>query len=364
MAIGQFPRQRTSTIRVTPQPVDLYLIGHLDDLVARIRHRRVAVTDALVELELLEPLDRPAWIVIAAYALAGGAVTPVLSGGWHEAIAAALAGVLVGVVAVIGGRRTNTLAIVAPTAAIAASIGCIVLSQLGFEISVEIATLGALVAVLPGMTLTIGMRELATSHLQSGIANSAIAFVQLVGLVFGAAVGTSIATSWFGTVHSVIPSSFGLEIQIGAAALAGIAFTVTLNAHRRDAVWASGAAMLAIVSDAAAEPLIGKQAAVFAAALTVGLAGNAFALLRSRSALIVVVPGILMLVPGSLGYESAASLLGNNTIAGVDAAFDTLVVALSIVYGLIVSAALLPDRRRSASSAGNLRSSSTKDADA
>ncbi len=196
------------------------------------------------------------------------------------------------------------------------------------------------------MTLTIGMRELATSHLQSGVANSAIAFVQLVGLVFGAAVGTSIATSWFGVADVVSPDGFGIEVQVLAAAVAGLAFTITLNAHVHDAAWASGAAVLAIVVDALAEPLVGKQAAVFVAALVVGLAGNAFALVRSRSALLVIVPGILMLVPGSLGYESAASLLGDNTVAGVEAAFDTLIVALSIVYGLIVSAALLPDQAR------------------
>jgi hypothetical protein len=34
-------------------------------------------------------------------------------------------------------------------------------------------------------------------------------------------------------------------------------------------------------------------------------------------------------------------------VAGVEAAFDTLVTALSIVYGLLLSASLLPDRRRS-----------------
>ena len=351
VAIGHFPHQRTSSIRVTPESVDLFLIGQLDDLAARVRHGHLAPDAALEELAALQPLHRSMPVIVGAYALAGGAVTPVLSGGWRESVAAAAAGVLVGVVAVLGGRRKNTQAIIAPAAAIAASIGCTVLFELGFETAIEIATLGALVAVLPGMTLTIGMRELATSHLQSGVANSAIAFVQLVGLVFGAAVGASIAASWFGATDVVSPVDFGLEIQIVAAAVAGVAFTITLNAPVRDAGWAAGAAVLAIVVDALAEPLIGKQAAVFAAALAIGLAGNAFALVRRRSALIVIVPGILMLVPGSLGYESAASLLGNNTVAGVDAAVDTLVVALSIVYGLIVSAALLPDQPRSEASA-------------
>ncbi len=134
VAIGHFPHQRTSSIRVTPEPVDLFLIGQLDDLASRVRNGQLSPALALDELAALQPLQRSAAVVVGAYALAGGAVTPVLSGGWREVVAAAAAGVLVGVVAVVGGRRKNTQAIIAPVAAMAASVGCIVLSRLGFEI--------------------------------------------------------------------------------------------------------------------------------------------------------------------------------------------------------------------------------------
>jgi uncharacterized membrane protein YjjP (DUF1212 family) len=346
VSIGSFPGQRTTAIRVSPQPVDLDLMGRLDDLVARVRLGWLTPEEALSELTAVQPLRRPWPVVIGAYALAGAAVTPALGGGWRESLAAAAVGLAVGGVALVGQRGEHTRAIVTPFAAIVASLGCALLAEAGFRIAVEIATLGALVALLPGMALTIGMRELATNHLQSGVANSAVAFVQLVGLVFGVAVGSSIAASWVGPPPPVIPHGFGLEIKVVAALLAGVAFTVTLNGQRRDTVWACAATVLAIVADAAMTPLVGDEAAVFAAALAVGLAGNVFALARHRSALVVIVPGILMLVPGSLGYESAARLLlSEDTIEGVTAAVDTLVTALSIVYGLIVSAALLPALR-------------------
>ena len=345
LAIGTFPRQRTSTIRVTPQPVDLDLVGRLDDLAARVRSGSLDVTAALAELATLEPLRRPWPIVVGAYALAGLAVTPALGGGWREALAAALAGLLVGTVAILGRSRANAQALLAPVAAIVAALACALLAEVGVEVAFEIATLGALVAVLPGMTLTIGMRELATNHLQSGLANSALAVVQLVGLVFGVAVGTSIAAAWFGAPPLFTPESFGLDVRLASAAVAGIAFTITLNAQRRDAAWACSAAVLAIAADAAAAPLVGDKAAVFVAALAVGLAGNALAIFRRRSPLGFIVPGILMLVPGSLGFESATRLLADDTVAGVAAAFDTLVAALSIVYGLLVSAYVLPTAR-------------------
>ena len=87
----------------------------------------------------------------------------------------------------------------APLAAVTASFCCgDDRWHLGLDASTDIVTLGALVTFLPGMALTIGVRELATQHLQSGVANTANALVQLLGLVVGVAVGRWIATSWFG----------------------------------------------------------------------------------------------------------------------------------------------------------------------
>lgn len=346
LGIGSFPRQDTVAVRVTPQPVDLDLVGRLDALAARVRLHAASPEDALRELERMRPSRRSALVMVAAYALAGGAVTPVLGGGWREAVAAAVVGLAVGVVALVGQRGPNARALVAPVAAVCAAVGCAVLARAGFENATEVATLGALVALLPGMTLTVGMRELATSHLQSGVGNAAVAFVQLTGLVFGVAVGRSIATTWFGDIPSRVPTGPSLGVQVVAAAVAGLAFTVTLNARRRDALWASAAAVLALVADALGSDVLGDQAGVFVAALAVGLAGNVFSLAFDRTALVVVVPGILILVPGALGYESATRLFANDTVGGISAAFDTLMVSLAIVYGLIVSAALLPSRGR------------------
>jgi uncharacterized membrane protein YjjB (DUF3815 family) len=80
----------------------------------------------------------------------------------------------------------------------------------------------------------------------------------------------------------------------------------------------------------------------------VGLAGSAFARAFRRSPLVFIVPGVLVLVPGSAGFQSAADLLEGRTIRGIDAAFDTFVTALAIVYGLIMATLLLPERRPAA----------------
>jgi uncharacterized membrane protein YjjP (DUF1212 family) len=346
VSLGSLPRQRSYSLRVRPTPVDLDAIARLDGLVQDVFVGQLDADGALVALRHIRgtPLHRPWPMVLAGYAIAGIALTPLLGGGWQEASAAALVGLVVGAIALSTSRTARTEPVVAPIAAVAASFGAALLVWLGVEASADVVTLAALVTLLPGMTLTIGMRELGTEHLQSGVANIASALVQLFGLAFGVAVGHSIASNWFGDIREPAPSPAWLGIQLGAAFLAALAFTVTLRARSRDALVMAAATCLAVGANEVGARVFGDEAAVFVAAVVVGVIGGLIGALLRRSALVFVVPGVLMLVPGSAGFDSVLQLLADQTVSGITAGFDTFVTAMSIAYGLMVSTVLLPDR--------------------
>ena len=346
VSLGSLPHQRTFTLRVRPTAVDLDAIARLDDLVDDVIAGRADTSEAdrrLAEIKS-HPLERPWPLLLAAYGIAGAALTPVLGGGWREAGVAAVVGLIVGGVALPAVRRARTEPIAAPIAAIAASFFAALAVELGLNASPSVVTLAALVTFLPGMRLTIGMRELSSEHLQSGVANTANALVQLVGLVFGVEVGRSIAASWFGLSAPAAHEAGFAGWHLLAAIAAGLAFTLTLRAQFRDAWMMCAAAVLALGANAAGAELLGAPAGVFVATLAVGLAGGLIGARLRRSALVFIVPGVLMLVPGSAGFDSILQLLSNETVSGITAAFDTFVTATSIAYGLMVSAVILPGR--------------------
>jgi uncharacterized membrane protein YjjB (DUF3815 family) len=188
------------------------------------------------------------------------------------------------------------------------------------------------------------MRELSSEHLQSGVANTANALVQLLGLVFGVEIGRSIAASWFGVSETVPHEAAFASTHLLAAVAAGLAFTLTLRAQLRDAWMMCAATVLALAANAAGAEIFGATAGVFVATLAVGLAGGLVGARLRRSPLVFIVPGVLMLVPGSAGFDSILQLLANQTVSGITAAFDTFVTATSIAYGLMVSAVILPGR--------------------
>jgi uncharacterized membrane protein YjjP (DUF1212 family) len=346
ISLGSVPHQRTYTLRVRPTRVDLDAIARLDDLVQDVLDDRLSIDRALVRLSHIDaqPLERRWYVQVAAYAVAGAAVTPVLGGGWREVVGGGIVGVLVGTVALVAGRATKAEPMIAPLAAVVASFSAAAIAHTGLKASPDVVTLAALVTFLPGMALTIGVRELATEHLQSGVANTANALVQLFGLVFGVGVGRSIAASWFGLSHLGAPHAAFNGVHLLAAIAAGLAFTVTLRAPSRAAPVMCSATVLAILANAAGKAALGAPAGVFVAALAIGIVGGLVASWFHRSALVFIVPGVLILVPGSAGFNSILQLLTGKTVSGVDAGFNTFVTAMAIAYGLMVSAVVLPRR--------------------
>jgi uncharacterized membrane protein YjjP (DUF1212 family) len=346
ISLGSLPHQRSYALRVRPPFVDLDAIGRLDELVHAVLDGRLPPDAGLERIAdvTAHPVRRRWYAELPAYALAGAALTPVLGGGWRELLAGALVGLLVGGVALAAGRAVRAEPMVAPLAAVVASFSAAAIAQLGVNASTDIVTLAALVTFLPGMALTIGVRELATQHLQSGVANTANALVQLLGLVVGVTVGLSIATTWFGIPESGTPHTGFSGTHVLAAVAAGIAFTVTLRAQVRAAPVMCSATVLAILTYAAGKELLGAPAGTFVAALAIGVYGGLVGGLLRRSALVFIVPGVLMLVPGSAGFNSVLQLLTGQTVSGIDAGFNTFVTAMAIAYGLMVSAVILPRR--------------------
>jgi uncharacterized membrane protein YjjP (DUF1212 family) len=346
LSFGSLSRQRSYTLRVRPTGVDLDAIGRLEDLARAITDGQITPGSAIDQLAQIDarPLERRWYVALAAYALAGGAVAPVLGGGWNEVAAAGAVGLLVGAVAELGRRASRAAPMVAPLAAVVASFSAAGIVELGLKASPDTVTLAALITFLPGMALTIGVRELATEHLQSGVANTANAIIQLLGLVFGVAVGRSLATHWFGIVkHPLSETGFTSTHLVGALA-AGLAFTVTLRAPYKAAPVMCAATLLAVSASAVGRSLFGSAAGTFVAALSIGTLGALLAAPLRRPPLVFIVPGVLMLVPGSAGFNSLLQLLTGQTVSGIEAGFNAFVTAMAISYGLMVSTVIVPPR--------------------
>ena len=279
VSLGRLPDQRSYTLRVRPSEVDLDAIARLDDLVQDVLDGRLDAGRRARASSTASGRRRSSGrgrCCSRAYAIAGAALTPVLGGGWREAAAGGLVGLVVGGIAVPdpadrargadggSGRRGR-----GELLALARSPGS------ASRRRPSVVTLAALVTFLPGMRLTIGMRELATEHLQSGVANTASALVQLLGLVLRSRHRPldrrELVRADASRSPRMPPSPASTSL---AAVAAGLAFTLMLRARYRDAFVMCAATVLALGARELGAVVFGDQAAVFVAALAVGIAGG------------------------------------------------------------------------------------------
>jgi uncharacterized membrane protein YjjB (DUF3815 family) len=64
-----------------------------------------------------------------------------------------------------------------------------------------------------------------------------------------------------------------------------------------------------------------------------------------RPVALTLVPGTLLLVPGSLGFLGFSSLLGADASGAVEALFRTVLVAVSLASGTLVATLAVPPGR-------------------
>ena len=68
-----------------------------------------------------------------------------------------------------------------------------------------------------------------------------------------------------------------------------------------------------------------------------GTLGHLLGRWRNEPSALAILPGMLLLVPGGLGFSSLSSLLANDIVSGIQAGFTMLLIALSLVTGLMLA---------------------------
>ncbi len=335
----------TRVLRVHPAPIHLGRLVAIEGVGAEVSRGGLAPTDALARLAEIAgaPARFPTWALALANGVSSASAAVFLQANPAGVAAAGVLGLLVGALArldriVPGYGRIHLLAASFGAAAAATAMARVV------PLSVPTLTLAALIGLLPGLTLTTALTELATGHLASGTARAmgaAVTFLQLgLGTSFGWQVSTLLPRALRATPDPLPPWAPWLAIPIAAGA-----FTLTFRARKRDFPAIAIVSALAYFAATEGRMLAGAAMGAALGGLTVGLASNLQARIRRVPTAVTQVPALLLLVPGSIGFTGFGALLDDDVTAGIGATTSMLVIAGSLVAGILAAGVLLPPRR-------------------
>ncbi len=344
-AFGELGAQRTGLARVSPGDAQLERLVQLDATGDAVLAGELDLEQAEARVAAIE--DAPPRFgpraTTAACGLVSAAAVGFFAGTWGDVLLAGLAGLAVGLLLRAADRLPALNRLFLPVAAALATALASIGAALVPGASAHLVTLCALIVMVPGLSLTVAANELATGHLVSGTARmtgAAVVFLQLgLGVVAGSLVGE--------LLPSAGPGGWPLPpgAPWAAGALAAMSLVVLFQARPRDSLVILAAAMVALAAATAAGHWIAAPGPAFVGALAVGLLGNAYARVSRRPSLVAVLPGILLLVPGSVGFEAVSAMLQEEVLIAVQTAFSALMAAVALAAGLLVASAALPARR-------------------
>lgn len=315
--------------------LQLDMAGRIDEIAGLAAAGAISpadAVDAIARARTLEPRFGPI-TTTAGYALATLGFGMLVHPTWAALPGYLFLGLVVGAIVQIG-RPFPSLNPVLPTlsAMVVTILATWFVADTAHDGLLQVIT-PALVALLPGISLTVSAMELASSQVISGASRLVAALAQLALLVFGVAQGLHFAHQ----VHpSTPPSLMGAWSLYVAIVVVAIGLYVYLSAPPASLLWLIAAIGVAVIAQAlAANVMPASHTGFVGAVLEVPFAMWVARIKTSPPAIVMMLAAFWALVPGALSFEAVdrAASGGPGSLAALAVTGSAV---LSIALGILV----------------------------
>ena len=338
-------------IEIMPLPTpntDLDKLARLGDLLKEIEEGKVSIADAYERIDAIDQVPPP-WGKFASmmgYALTGLGIAPLLGAGWNDTIVATVLSILVYILVQISARIGPVAMSWMPlnTALIAGFVAAIIKYWIP-DLNLVLVILSAVAIILPGFSISLGAGELVAQKILSGMANLMSGLITLLKQIAGSVIGVGFASLIVSVSNttSEIPVNQMWMFLLFPLLLVGLC--LAFQTSRRDLPWAvvvsaiaySGVLLGSSILDSNLGNLLGTIIAV--------VISNIWARKTGRPTSIVLIPAIVLLVSGTIGFRGIASMAQGDMVLGVQQFFRMFVVAMTILAGIMIGYTIVRPER-------------------
>ncbi|MCH7547967.1 MAG: threonine/serine exporter family protein, partial [Candidatus Krumholzibacteriota bacterium] len=219
---------RTILIRVDPGEIHLEKVSLLDRMLMHVISGDIPLEEASRRVDQIveAPPRYGKAVVVAAFAAASASASRFFGGGWREFVVCAVIGMVTGMLAILARQYPGKFRAFEPLAAFSAGLVAALAGAVLFPMSVYVATCAGLIVLIPGLSLTTGIIELATRNLVAGTSRLTSALMVLLQMGFGVAVGLKTGAWIFPAAAVVEPVGLPAWTLVAALLMASASFTV------------------------------------------------------------------------------------------------------------------------------------------
>ncbi len=291
------------------------------------------------------------WEMTLGIALGVSSFSILFGGSLVDAVATLVAGVLLGLFMTFVSPHLSRL-VGNVAGGLVGGILCILLFRLAMGIDglpqLHLANMiiGTIIALVPGVPFTNGMRDLANEDYIAGTTRLTDAFLVFLCIALGVALAfiiDGVATGGIVQLGAPVkdPVAAHWAIQLVAAFVGTVGFSALFGAPRRFYLYCglagvAGWAVYLFVSTG--HSVVG---AAFFAALTVAAISHVMARLRHCPVTVFLICGIIPLVPGGGIFWTAYYLVTDQLRMAAETGFVALKVTIAIAGGIILASGII-----------------------
>ena len=289
---------------------------------------------------------KPWWEVIPAVAFGVSSFCILFGGSLVDALATFVCGLLLGTfMAFVSPHLSRIFSNL--LGGLVGGLLCILAASVGFGEHLPNMIIGTIIALVPGVPFTNGIRDLANEDYLAGATRLLDAFLVFLCIALGVVLAL-ILDGWIGGglvklgAPSVDPVAAAWYFQLPAALLGTIAFSILFGAPRRFYLDCGITGMLgwAVYLLMLRHTGISVVGAAFFATFMAAAASHFLAVARRCPVTVFLIGGIIPLVPGGGIFWTAYHLVANHLGMAVDSGFLALKVTIAIAGGIIVATAI------------------------
>lgn len=344
--------QVTQVMRLSPGDVNLGRLCEADTIADRVTDGDLDMREGFRLLRQLgKPETRQAQAsVIATYGLAAASVVALLLHcAWTDLVTAGVIGLIIGWIMVSSATRPRLAIASEAISALVATTVAITVSAYIVPLALKSVILASLIVLVPGMALTTAVREISSQHLVAGMARMGGAISTLLKLTFGTVAATQLCDALGIHARDFAQTPLPTWTEAVALIVGAFAWAIAFRAARRDWLTVMGAVILGYLATRWGGQIAGSLPkapfGVFLGGFLLSALANAYARYMHRPGSVIREPGIILLVPGSVGFRSVSYLLERDTELGMDTGLLLVTLLVSLVAGLLFGDLLVSPRR-------------------
>lgn len=279
----------------------------------------------------------PRTLVLGGYFLGVFAFTIFFGGDFIDALCGGFSGLVVGLCVMFMDKLQannffRTLLASIPLALIPYTLGALGVCQ-----RPDMATIGTVMVLVPGLLFTYAMRDIIYGDTNSGVNRIVQVLLIAVAIACGTAVAWNVASAIWGQPASAIPMNHSIVMECLACALGCLGFVGLFNVHGKGIVFCLLGGVICWLAYCVVELMGGSEStATFIASFVIAIYSEVMARIRKCPAIGFLVLGLIPLIPGaSLYYTMNYAVRGNMSMFSIQG-MKTIELAGLMAAGILL----------------------------